>query len=541
MRVVGQDAAPVPPDACPRQTRSDVFSTQGSAQVDILLVLDTSAGQADILTVLPARLAPVLRKLMHPRDADTGAALPPPDFHLAVAPTNLNGELLPLDINPLLNREACIGTADLDTNPVMVNVTADGGVGPFRPVLGCPNCPRYLARSQCVCEGMGDTPVCANLFRAPPLLASPPLNPAGVDATTTPLDTLRLALGMFPACGANATPTDPPATNAGFYRPDAALVVVFVVGGDGPLGNANAQARAAFYRETVESLRRIKGTGKEGLVTAVTIGGICTGPMCAVGGRETLANLSPVPLDSPADYCRAARDAQATASATCGRTNLGSDSTPLATLGGCLAPQAGGGMLAVAPSPGLMTLACDLGGVIYNACSDDWASVITGSVAQLLGPGEMLLNLAQPSSTTTASSTCGDPTRLCVSVAPPGGASVDLPENLFDVLDPSTLFLRARLAAGARVVVTYPTQSPLCCSGSCPAGSSCNALGFCQAQTCSVQVGCAGDGEQCDVQRGRCLAPGGCSLDEHCPAGARCDCQAQRCVPREGGICSTAP
>ena len=529
LRVVSPEAAPST-NPCPDTTRSDVFATLGSAKLDVLIVIDSVGAMRDTMLTLPSKLQPVLQELLNPTTT-AGRPLPPPDFHLAVAPTNLAGELLPLDLNRLLARDNCTN-AQLATGGANVTDGIANGPGPFLAGVACPNCPRYASRAQCACSGLDGTPVCANLFDLPPMLASITLTPDTVRSAGDPIGTLRAALGAFPVCGADATPTDPPAVNAGFYRPDASLLVVFLAGGDEP----NVYSDPDFYRETVESLRRLKGTGRESMVTAVTIGGVCTEGACAIGSRATLSDLTVQAgvsdgVDNPADFCELVQAARNPAS--CGRTNLGGATTPLDRLGSCR----GSDVVQIPASPRLMTLACDLGGVIYNVCSGDWSSVVSRRIGDMLRSGNLTLTLQQPSATQETTSTCSDTTRVCVRASPPGGASVDVPNASFEMVGNSQVQLLSGFPAGTQLVVRYPTSEPQCCAAGCSAGTSCNSLGYCQAQTCSDEVGCAGLNELCDRARGVCVSPGACTLDEHCPAGAMCDCTVGRCVPRPQGLC----
>lgn len=538
-RVLVPDLSPdpsvTPPEPCPGNERTDVARIASSGKVDVLVVVDTDGASSLVLDVASVRLLRLVKALM---DGDA-----PQDFHLAVAPTNGRGTLAPVPSveEPLLT--ACRGDFNPDagfasrrTDAGVAGVVMDGGV--FIPDdTGCESCTRYLSRSQCRCGlvssfGAGAFPPCANLAEpAARLFDNVRPTPEEARSSMGVLETVYATLGLVPACGEIGFRVDPPPSNIGFYRDEAALLVIIISGREEMLPGQPMEQGMAAYRETLRQVRSLKGPGREEDVKIAAITGICRGSagcgdwpalLAAAGGQEAL----------PEDLCVGLRAGIPPPSCTNNQSDLYTVlQNPAAALlaspnlpgcdvcrGNCPTPKV------VETARFLVTLACDVGGVVYNICAPDWSSVITGSLEDFLKPRRVLVPLTEDAvvDSLRAVSVTADGVELTAAITESDSRHV--------VVEP--------VIPGSTLRVTYTlarSGPPQCCqqTGGCGEGFFCNATdaeqGFCQQAHCGGGLGCPEGSGACDIANLTCVPLNRCVRDEHCPAGYLCNCNTSTC------------
>ena len=492
----GGDAGP-----CGGLTRRvDEYAISGSNQIDVLLVVDDSAGSTTLLQNMQVNMGALFGLLANPSGAPT---LVRPDFHVAVAPTSLVGLLKPL------NNQA--------GQPSTCN--------------GC----RYLARSQCQ-DGQ-----CTNLAAAVGDLLTVAEDPNQQGGQL--IQTLFAALGVV-VNPAQVSPTlDPPAVNAGFYRPDAGLAVLFV-----SAVPDRSLRDAAHYTSVLRTLRNLKGLGKEDNlvmvnITAAELPNLQNVFSAVAGGCGFDAPTNQAQVSSFCQQMRSALDGcastQAEYAAECktgsvlgaaARNQMGLEpfGTPLV---GCQNDARGYGVQA---DPLLLALTCDLDGVIYNACANDWTGLLEGRFSAFLNqePRFRLQQLPAQMRSTRAGCPSQDGT-LCVQVFSPDGR-----QEFRDGLDVSvnggvaTLTLD-RVLTGSRVEVHYDvaTGTAQCCAQGCAPGEVCNTSGYCQAASCEGFTTCPADA-LCDMVTQKCIPATNCTRNEHCPTSMECDCATNACALR---------
>ena len=524
-------------EICTQDRRVDVASVAAPAKVDILLVVDTRASAAGVLAVADERLSALFSIIT--------ATQAPPDFHLAVAPTNLRGQLLPVPPSVVDPRAACLGQTDLGNLPVIPDagmLTPDGGIFDIRPAE-CPDCPRYLSRSLCQCDlGVnGNIPPCRNLQGdTRRLMRAVTANPAGFLSSLGPVQTARSALGLLPACGESAARVDPPVQNAGFYRHDAALVLLFLMADEDPV--FGLAGNAELYQALLRQLRSLKGPGREDQVTVITITGLCSNAMRCTGAGAVV---------SPTSFCEGLRDMASPPA--CGPSSVLQVNSPI-SMGNQVDPcdQCPDGSLVcpgqrirISAAPQMMALACDTGGVVYNICAPDWTSVFTGDIERKLNPAEFRVRLDQIPQPAQVSTACPAGPGVCVELETPQGQLIQLGDRAgavaFDPDDNQKLIIRERsLHAGAQLRVTYDVApgTARCCEAGCEDAEFCNnpvpGQGYCQGVRCNETLACPPGAGSCDVLTGRCIGLDRCVRDEQCPFGYACDCAQEKCVSVAG-------
>lgn len=481
--------------------RVDEYAISGSNQIDVLLVVDDNAGSSALLQTMQQNMGALFGLLANPASA---ATLVRPDFHVAVAPTSLAGLLKPL-------------TNQANSPPT------------------CNGC-RYVARSQCL------DAQCADLAGAVGdlLNVAADQNHQGGNL----IQTLFAALGVV-VNPAQVSPTlDPPTANAGFYRPDAGLAVLFV----SAVPDRSLQD-AARYATVLRTLRNLKGLGKEDNLVMVNItaaelpnlqnvfsavAGDCnvTGPM-SQRQVSSFCQLLRGALDgcasTQADYAAACKTGSVLGAAARNQVGLEPFGMPLA---GC---QNTARNYDVAADPLLLALTCDLDGVIYNACVDDWTGLLEGRFSAFLNQQPVFRLQQQPAQRRSGRSGCPSQNgTLCVQVFSPDGRQefrdgLDVSNNNAGV---ATITLD-RVLTGSRVEVHYDveTGAAQCCAQGCAAGEVCNTSGFCQAASCEGFTTCPAQA-LCDTVTQKCIPATNCTRNEHCPMSMECNCATSDCVLR---------
>jgi hypothetical protein len=491
------------PDAgpCESPQRTDEFVLSGSTKLDFLVVVD-DGNSADLMKQLPERLLPLFGALA----GINGTS--PTDFHLAVATTSGRGQLMQL----------------------FPQNSPD-----------CPGC-RYLARAQCTsdCSNVGTVGVTA-------LTA---LGEKGVVAGETQghlVETALAALGVVTFDGELTPHVDPPAANTGFYRPEAGLGLMFISAGTDPfLRDAGNHAR------TLRTLRNLKGPGGEDSVVVVTLTGVT--PLAAGAFYQTVKNGCGITGSVPgaeetaglAGFCTNVKalllECQSTRAAFSDRCaggslrEVASDNgnaaaggfTLLAGNAGCVG--AGGAVNAELDGP-LLQFTCDMDGVVYNACADDWTNLLAGRFSRWLNQTPVLTLQQVPSVSTVSRAGCPRGTgAVCVEVQAPDGRVSLLDQGAVDTSGARAVLTLPRMQPGSRILVSYPVApgTTQCCRGGCLDGEVCNSAGFCQLSTCEGFTACPA-GALCDVVTSACIPNTTCTRNEHCPFGQVCGCTGNTC------------
>jgi hypothetical protein len=334
--------------------------------------------------------------------------------------------------------------------------------------------------------------------------------------------TASRALGLLNQCG-EGVHVDPPPANQGFYREDAQLVVFFLThagSGEDPLGE-----NPVVYNETLRQLRSLKGRGREGDVVAVSITPVSAASASAAVGASIL----------PSDFCQRL---STTAAEICQSSRFVQD----ARIAQLAAPQTCGDLDNPQPDRGLISLACDTRGVIYNMCAEDWSSVITESLRERLVGDVLRVRLHQHvQEGQDILETCGQ-NGLCATLATEDGHTVPvLAANiaLETAADgTSELVINQPVTAGSTLQVRYnvaESEDTQCCNedSQCAEEEICNQGGFCQSNSCAGRLGCPSNSAVCDVPRQTCVPNSSCTVNEHCPFGYVCDCAG-------GNVCRLA-